>query len=124
MVVSSSQWVAISTGASWVARGFSGDMKGLTELINGAIDHNGFSFLNVMSPCVTWRGDDEFKRLKAMQKPLPEDHDPSRRANAIAYTREQDVLTTGVLYKVETPTMIDRVEAIKQQAKARERLAE
>ena len=84
--------------------------------ITGAIAHNGFSFLNVMSPCVTWRGDDEFKRLKAMQKPLPEDHDPSRRANAIAYTREKDVLSTGVLYRVEAPTMIDRVEAIKQQA--------
>jgi 2-oxoglutarate ferredoxin oxidoreductase subunit beta len=91
-------------------------MKGMTELITAAIEHNGFSFLNAMSPCVTWRGDDEFKRLKAMQKPLPEDHDPSRRGNAIAYTREKDVMTTGVLYQVEAPTMIDRVEAIKREA--------
>jgi 2-oxoglutarate ferredoxin oxidoreductase subunit beta len=91
-------------------------MKGLTELITKAIEHDGFSFLNVMSPCVTWRGDDEFKRLKAMHKKLPEDHDPSRRANAIGYTREKDVMTTGVLYEVEAPTMIDRVEAIKAEA--------
>ena len=42
--------------------------------------------------------------------------EPERRANAIAYTREKDVLTTGVLYKVEMPTLIDRVEDIKQQA--------
>jgi len=52
--------LAISTGSSWVGRGFSGDMKGLTALITAAIEHDGFSFLNVMSPCVTWRGDDEF----------------------------------------------------------------
>ena len=69
-----------------------------------------------MSPCVTWRGDDEFKRLKAIHQTLPEDHDPSKRGNAIAYTREKDVMTTGVLYEVEAPTMVDRVEAIKRQA--------
>ncbi len=51
-----------------------------------------------------------------MHQKLPEDHDPSRRANAIAYTREKDVMTTGVLYEVEVPTMIDRVEAIKVEA--------
>jgi len=90
--------------------------KGLTELVSGAIEHDGFSFLNVMSPCVTWRGDDEFKRLKEMLQKLPEDHDPSKRGNAIDYTRETDVLTTGVLYEVEAPTMIDRVEAIKREA--------
>ena len=77
---------------------------------------DGFSFLNAMSPCVTWRGDDEFKRLKDMMQKLPEDHDPSRRANAIGYTREKDVMTVGVLYEVEAPTMIDRVEAIKKEA--------
>ena len=110
--------LAISTGATWVGRGFAGDMKGLTELITAAIEHSGFSFLNVMSPCVTWRGDDEFKRLKAMLQKLPEDHDPSKRANAIAYTREKDILTTGVLYEVHTPTMVDRLEDIKERAMA------
>jgi 2-oxoglutarate ferredoxin oxidoreductase subunit beta len=109
--------LAISTGATWVGRGFAGDMKFLTELITAAMEHHGFSFLNVMSPCVTWRGDDEFKRLKAMLKYLPEDHDPSKRASAIAFTREKDVLTTGVLYSVETPSMVDRLEVIKEEAK-------
>ena len=108
--------LAISTGATWVGRGFAGDMKFLTELITAAIEHHGFSFLNVMSPCVTWRGDDEFKRLKAMLKYLPEDHEPAKRASAIIYTREEEVLTTGVLYEVETPSMVDRLETIKEEA--------
>ena len=30
-----------------------------------AMQHKGFAFLNVMSPCVTWRGDDQFKIFKA-----------------------------------------------------------
>ena len=101
--------LAISTGATWVARGFSGDMKFLTELITRALDHQGFSFLNVMSPCVTWRGDDQFKVLKQMLKYLPEGYDPSHRHSSVQYTREQGVLTTGVLYEVERPTLLDRL---------------
>jgi 2-oxoglutarate ferredoxin oxidoreductase subunit beta len=105
--------LAISTGATWVGRGFSGDVKGTTELITAALRHKGFSFLNVMSPCVTWRGDGEAKRLKAMHQRLPEDHDRSHRENAIKYTREQTVMTTGILYQVQTSGVLDEVENIR-----------
>jgi 2-oxoglutarate ferredoxin oxidoreductase subunit beta len=73
-----------------VARGFSGDPKTLVELMTQAMQHRGFAFLNVMSPCVTWRGDDQFKILKAKLKSLPPDHDRGSRAAALAYTRETD----------------------------------
>ncbi len=49
---------------------------------------------------------------------LPEDYDPSRRANAVKYTREKDKITTGVLYHVETPSLIDRLDDIKERAMA------
>ena len=67
--------LAVSFGATWVGRAFSGDLKGTVELITKALQHRGFAFLNVMSPCVTWRGDDQFKTLKAKQRQLPENHD-------------------------------------------------
>ena len=57
--------LAISFGASWVGRGFSGDIKGTTELMKLAMQHRGFAFLNIISPCVTWRGDDQHKELRA-----------------------------------------------------------
>ncbi len=110
--------LAISTGATWVARGFSGEMKGLTEMIADGLSHNGFSFLNVMSPCVTWRGDDQFKEMKAKLAALPEDYDPTRRAHAVQYTREKGKITTGVLYRAELPSLSDQLEDIKQRAMA------
>jgi 2-oxoglutarate ferredoxin oxidoreductase subunit beta len=91
-------------------------MKGLVELTAEAISHNGFSFLNVMSPCVTWRGDDQFKVMKEQLAYLPEDYDPARRASSTPYTRETGKITTGVLYEVQTPTLVDRLEEIKQHA--------
>jgi len=108
--------LAISCGATWVARGFSGDMKNLVGLIEGGLRHDGFSFLNVMSPCVTWRGDDQFKVMKEQLAYLPEDYDPARRASSTPFTRETAKITTGVLYEVQTPTLVERLEAIKQKA--------
>jgi 2-oxoglutarate/2-oxoacid ferredoxin oxidoreductase subunit beta len=46
--------IAIQLGASFVARGFSGDKQQLVPLIKAAIAHNGLAFLDVISPCVTF----------------------------------------------------------------------
>lgn len=103
--------LAISFGATWVARGFSGDLKTLVGLMVAGMNHHGFAFLNVMSPCVTWRGDDQFKVMKAKLKSLPEDYARNLRAAAIPYLRETETLTTGVLYETQEPTLLDRLES-------------
>jgi 2-oxoglutarate ferredoxin oxidoreductase subunit beta len=110
--------LAISFGATWVGRGFSGDPKTLAELMTRAMEHHGFAFLNVLSPCVTWRGDDQFKLLKAKLKFLPVDHDRTSRAAALAFTRETDVLTTGVLYEVREPSLVERMDGVRSRALA------
>ena len=46
--------LAIELGASYVARGFSGDKQQLVPLIKGAISHSGLAFIDVISPCVTF----------------------------------------------------------------------
>ena len=40
------------------------------------------------------------------------------RFEAFRYTRETDVLSTGVLYEVKTPSLNDRLDAIKTTARA------
>ena len=94
------------------------DMKGLVDLMVAGMSHHGFAFLNVMSPCVTWRGDDQFKVMKAKLRSLPEGYDRRSRAAASAYTRETEALTTGVLYEAHEPSLLDRLEA--QRTKAME----
>lgn len=111
--------LAISVGASFVGRAFSGDLKNLIDLMTRAMKHRGFAFINVMSPCVTWRGDDQHKTLRAKLRPLPADHDRTSREAAMRYTRETDVLTTGVLYEIEQPSLLDRLNEIKVQSQKR-----
>jgi 2-oxoglutarate ferredoxin oxidoreductase subunit beta len=108
--------LAICFGATWVGRGFSGDPKSLVDLMTSAIEHRGFAFLNVMSPCVTWKGDQQFKTLKAKARPLPADHDPSDRAAALRYTRETEFLTTGILYRTREASLVERIDEIRRRA--------
>lgn len=49
--------IALAAGATFIARGYSGDPKGLTRMLVEAISHAGFSFLHVLSPCITFRPD-------------------------------------------------------------------
>ena len=46
--------LAIELGATFVAQSFSGDKTQLVPLIKAAMKHNGFAFINVISPCVTF----------------------------------------------------------------------
>jgi len=45
---------AIGLGATYIARGFSGDKQQLVPLIKGALMHRGFALLDVISPCVAF----------------------------------------------------------------------
>ena len=45
---------ALSLGATYIARGFSGDKAQLVPLIKGALMHEGFALVDVISPCVTF----------------------------------------------------------------------
>ena len=45
---------ALSLGATYIARSFSGDKDQLIPLIQGALLHEGFSLVDVISPCVTF----------------------------------------------------------------------
>ena len=108
--------LAIALGASWVGRGFSGDVKGTTELMKLAIGHHGFAFLNIISPCVTWRGDHQTKELRAKLAAIPTDHDVTDRTAALRFTSEDEHLTTGVLYDIRRPTLIDEMMEIRDKA--------
>ncbi|ARN75453.1 2-oxoacid:ferredoxin oxidoreductase subunit beta [Oceanicoccus sagamiensis] len=46
--------MALQLGATFVARSFSGDKEQLVPLIKAAISHQGFAFIDVVSPCVTF----------------------------------------------------------------------
>ncbi|HUP01195.1 MAG TPA: 2-oxoacid:ferredoxin oxidoreductase subunit beta [Gemmatimonadota bacterium] len=71
--------LALSLGSSFVARSFSGDKPQLVPILKAAIRHRGFSFVDVISPCVTFN-----------------DHVGSTKS--YRYTREHDVEVAPIDY--------------------------
>ncbi|KPL24672.1 MAG: hypothetical protein AMJ75_03025 [Phycisphaerae bacterium SM1_79] len=55
---------SVSTRASFIAQGISSDAAHLAWLIEEAIKHEGFSFVNVLTPCVTFNPPQLFKTIK------------------------------------------------------------
>jgi len=71
--------LALAVGATFVARGFSGEPKHLTDLIKQGIRHKGFAFIDVFSPCVTYNHDNTYPWFRERVKKLEADgsYDPS-----------------------------------------------
>ncbi|HEX9878962.1 MAG TPA: 2-oxoacid:ferredoxin oxidoreductase subunit beta [Candidatus Binatia bacterium] len=68
--------LAISLGATYVGRSFSGDRKQLAPLIQGAFAHKGSAVLDVLSPCVTFNNHEgSTKSLKYIKEHLDPLHD-------------------------------------------------
>jgi 2-oxoglutarate/2-oxoacid ferredoxin oxidoreductase subunit beta len=109
--------LALSAGATFVARGFSADQKHLTELIKRAIQHKGFSFLDVFSPCVTYNHDNTFQWFRPRVKKLEENpgYDPSDWQAAIEKSLIWgDEIPIGLFFeRTDVPTAHDAEPVLK-----------
>ncbi len=99
--------MVLAYDTSFVARSFSGRPKELNEILKAAVLHDGFSFVQVISPCTTFYNTYDMWREKA--EPLPEDHDPSDRMAAFQRALETDRGYTGIFYQKERPSFEDQV---------------
>src|SRR6266516_6699284 len=90
--------IALAAGANFVARAFSGDPNGTAEILAQAIRHPGFSFIEILSPCVTFRPEQRGWKEKAHPAPVEPTDDPARAARRLM---TDDGFNIGVLYAGE-----------------------
>ena len=114
---------AIMNGATYVSRGYSGDIKGLTELINGAILHKGVALVDVFSPCVTFNLDNGYPFFKQRIRKLEDvQHDPSDWKAACERALEWgDDIYTGLFFEHNEKDSLDGLEPILEEASVVER---
>ncbi len=94
--------LALSYGASFVARLFAGDPNTIAETLMEGTRHPGFAIFHIYTSCVTF--DKAFKtwdHLKKWCRPLPADHDATDYRQAFDRVLEDD-FTLGVIYKRES----------------------
>ncbi|MDR7433994.1 MAG: 2-oxoacid:ferredoxin oxidoreductase subunit beta [Armatimonadota bacterium] len=111
--------MAITGGATFVARGFSGDPKHLAWLIAEAIKHKGFSLVDVLQPCVVYNKVQTYDFYRERVYKLEEEGwDPADRKAAWEKAHEWgDRIPIGIFYRVEgEPTYEDQVPALREGA--------
>ncbi|MTK63605.1 MAG: 2-oxoacid ferredoxin oxidoreductase [Methanobacterium sp.] len=89
---------AISLNASFVARAFSGDINETKEILKKAIEHNGYSLVDIFQPCVTFNKLNTFQWFKNNTYYLDESHDPYDREQAFKRAIETEKYPLGIFY--------------------------
>jgi len=103
--------------ASWVGQAYAGRPHHLTQMIAEAIAHRGFSYLHVLSPCVTFdKTNKTYANLDLEVRDLPDDHDPSDRMAAMAEAAKADTPSLGLFFREERATLGDAMTEIAQRA--------
>ncbi|MFQ6076619.1 MAG: thiamine pyrophosphate-dependent enzyme [Candidatus Bathyarchaeia archaeon] len=96
----------LASGATFVARGFTGEVKRLKEILKEAVRHKGFSFVDVLQPCVTFNDTWAFYRERVYD--LEDGRNLGDLEGAMKRAREWgDRIPTGIFYRVEKPTFED-----------------
>ncbi|WP_297887605.1 thiamine pyrophosphate-dependent enzyme, partial [uncultured Halorubrum sp.] len=95
--------LALASGATFIAQSFSSDALRHQEIIQEAIEHDGFGFVNVYSPCVTFNDVDTYDYFRDSLVDLKEsDHDPTSREDAKDVILDNEKEHQGVFYKDES----------------------
>ncbi len=106
--------LAIAGGATYVARGFSGNQKMLAELIKGGLQHRGFALIDVFSPCVTYNKDNTYQFFRPRVKDLAElGHNPTDFHKALDYAfMWGDTIPIGLFWKRDDLPSLDQSEPV------------
>jgi len=108
--------VALSLGAGFVARGFSGNTTHLSRLIREGMKHKGFSLIDILQPCVSFNKVNTYDWYQRRVYDLfEENYAPDNFENAMTLARQRgDKIPIGIIYEKEKPTFMERIEKFAQ----------
>jgi 2-oxoglutarate ferredoxin oxidoreductase subunit beta len=89
----------LEAGATFVARGYPVKLGHLANIITQAIEHEGFSFVNVLQPCVSFYN--TYQKYNKMVEIL--DYVPADFNQAMQVAKRIDKLPLGIIYKIQKP---------------------
>lgn len=111
------QALAIALDCSFVARSFAGDMEHLKSMVKAAMEHKGFSLVDILQPCVTFNKVNTFSWYKQRVYHIEPEYDPGNRVEAFRRALEWgDRIPLGILYRNNRPTLEERIPVIKDAA--------
>lgn len=113
--------LAVSLDCSFVARGYAGDARHLKELIKEAMNHKGFSLVDIFQPCVTFNKINTFEWYRKRVYHIEPGYNPEDRVEAFKKALEWgDRIPIGVIYRNRRPILEERVPVITERPLVRQ----
>lgn len=106
--------MTLAYNATFVARAFSGALKEMVEIFKAAMQHPGFAFVQVLSPCVSFLN--TYDHFREITTPLPEDHDPTDLMAAMQLAQSAEPLYLGIFRRVLLPEYSAQTENLRKLA--------
>lgn len=91
--------VALSLGATFVARAFTGDRANTVQVLKAAIKHKGYALVDIFDPCVSFNKVNTFKWYKENTFWLDDEHDPEDKMQALSRSFEDKKFPLGIFYQ-------------------------
>ncbi|MBI3329261.1 MAG: 2-oxoacid ferredoxin oxidoreductase [Nitrospinae bacterium] len=114
--------LALVSGATFIARAFSGEINHLTDVFAQALQHKGFALVDVFSPCVTYLNMYQFFKQKVYTLEGTE-YDPTDWQKALPKAYEWgEKIPLGVFYRTEAPTYDQQDSAFKHGPPVKQKL--
>ncbi|HEY2934888.1 MAG TPA: 2-oxoacid:ferredoxin oxidoreductase subunit beta [Acidobacteriota bacterium] len=118
--------LAIVSGATYVARAFSGEPDHMADMIAGGIRHRGFALIDTFSPCVTYNKVNTYPYFKQRVYKLEDEagYDPGNTERAMQKCFEWgDKIPLGLFYRDQQPTYEDSEPSLKEAPLVKQSLA-
>ncbi len=104
--------LALSYGATFVARVFSRERALVSQIVKEAIQHPGFSFIHDLSPCVEFNKLITYKSWNQVVGKFPDDYDVTDRSKALQYAENKDPIYLGLFFKEKIATLDDNINSV------------
>ncbi len=106
--------MALSAGATFLARVYAGDIARLTEILIAANKHKGFAVVDVLQPCVTFNKMYTHVFYQENIYEVGDGYDKTDKEAAFAKLLEWDLkkIPVGILYQVNEPTYEEQIPQI------------
>jgi len=106
--------LAIISGASFVGRGFAGDIDHLANLIKKGITHRGFALIDILQPCISFNHKNTFQWYRErVYKLEDEKYDPSDKKAALEKALIWgERIPIGIIYEENLPVYEDQLPAL------------
>jgi 2-oxoglutarate ferredoxin oxidoreductase subunit beta len=115
--------MVLSYGASWVGQSYAGNPEHLRRMIGQAMAHRGFSYLHILSPCVTFdKTHRTYTNLGMQVRELSTDHDPTDKLAALREAMDDTTPAIGLYYRESRATLDDALDGLVKKAGGEPRL--